>query len=338
MMGAPIVEGIGLHKRFAAGRSDILGRRRASLRAVDGVDIDVSEGEIHGLVGESGCGKSTLGRLLLGLLDCDSGTVRFMGRELAELARRDGRELRRSAQIVFQNPFSSLNPRLSIGSTLREVLRSRAGRASLAGEGRSASGREGRSEIAQRVESGLAEVGLPLDVLHRYPRELSGGQLQRVGLARALLMRPRFIVADEPLSSLDLSVQAQILNLLAGLVESRALALLLVSHDLAVVAHVADRVSVMYSGRIVETGPTEALFASPRHPYTRALVAAAPDPRRAVRGGARPPAIEGEPPDPAGPVRGCRFAPRCPFRMPRCAEEEPDLIEQGLGCRSACWL
>jgi oligopeptide/dipeptide ABC transporter ATP-binding protein len=240
-------------------------------------------------------------------------------------------------QIVFQTPYSSLNPRLTVGSTLREVLRVRAPGGAAA---RSA-------EVEERVEAALAEVGLPRDALRRYPRELSGGQLQRIGIARALLVQPRLLVADEPLSSLDLSVQAQILNLLAAIRERRGLSMLLISHDLRVVERVSDRVSVMYLGRIVETGPTEAVFSGPSHPYTRELLAAAPDPRRALAAG-RPRALKpapvalGEPPGPgrAGPSlpRGCRFAPRCRLRMPRCAEEEPLLIDGAGGRGCACWL
>jgi len=325
-----LLEAHGLHKAFPAGRAGLLGHRREPLRAVDGVDIRVDSGEVHGLVGESGCGKSTLGRLVLGLLKPDSGSVSFMGRDIAELEREDEGALRSGMQIVFQNPFSSLNPRLSIGSTLREVLRVRSP----------------GGDIARRVGEALDEVGLPRDALRRYPRELSGGQLQRVGIARALLVRPRLLVADEILSSLDLSVQAQILNLLAGLRESRGLSMLLISHDLRVVEHVSDRVSVMYLGRLVETGPTEPLFSRPSHPYTKALMAAAPDPRRALLGGGArlglPSAvILGEASLPAGLAggpRGCRFAPRCPSRMSRCESEEPGLLDAGRGCRSACWL
>jgi oligopeptide/dipeptide ABC transporter ATP-binding protein len=321
--GPPLLEAVGLRKSFPAGRADLLGRRKNELRAVDGVDICVGDGEVHGLVGESGCGKSTLGRLLLGLIEPDGGTVSFMGREVAELAREDEAALRSGMQIVFQNPFSSLNPRLTVGSTLREVVRVRLR----------------LPDAARRIDAALAEVGLPRDILPRYPRELSGGQLQRVGIARALLVRPRLLVADEPLSSLDLSVQAQILNLLADLREGLGLAMLLISHDLRVIERVADRVSVMYLGRIVETGPAGELFASPGHPYTRALIAAAPDPRRALLGGAAAgPAIADEAPAPIGPPAGCRFAPRCAHRMPRCAKEEPGLLDFGPGRLAACWL
>jgi oligopeptide/dipeptide ABC transporter ATP-binding protein len=335
---APLIEAKALHKAFPAGRAGLLGGHTDFLRAVDGVDLSLGEGEVLGLVGESGCGKSTLGRLLLGLIEPDSGSVAFMGRDISELAREDEGRLRTGMQIVFQNPYSALNPRLTVGSTLREVLRVREGRDEARGSGASR-----RRDQARRVEDALGEVGLPVDALNRYPRELSGGQLQRVGIARALLVRPRLLIADEPLSSLDLSVQAQILNLLSLLRESRGLAMLLISHDLRVIEQVADRVSVMYLGRIVETGRSEGLFAEPLHPYTRALLAAAPDPRRALArrglGWAPRPAIADEPLEPRGlQRRGCRFAPRCPYRMDRCAEEEPGLLGAGEGRAAACWL
>jgi oligopeptide transport system ATP-binding protein len=349
-----LLEGRGLRKSFPAGRADLLGRRARSLRAVDGVDIGLARGEVLGLVGESGCGKSTLARLLMGLVPADSGRVSFMGRDLGELIAEDEGALRSGMQIIFQNPYSSLNPRLTIGQTLTEVVRvaSRRGGKAPAGDSMGAAGSRSRpgatgAEAILRAKAALAEVGLPPELLSRYPRELSGGQLQRVGIARALLPGPSLLVADEPLSSLDLSVQAQMLNLLAFLRESRGLALLLVSHDLRVVERVADRVSVMYLGRIVEEGGSGEVFSSPSHPYARALIAAAPDPRRALKApgraseapaARRPPSIRGEPPDPVDLPAGCRFEPRCPERMARCAKEEPGLLELGGGRRAACWL
>jgi oligopeptide/dipeptide ABC transporter ATP-binding protein len=340
--GAPLLEARDLRKAFATGPADLWGRRRDLLHAVDGVDLRIEEGEIHGLVGESGCGKSTLGRLVLGLIEADSGSVSFNGRDIAELAREAPMVLRSGMQIVFQNPFASLNPRLSIGSTLREVLRVKLRASSRA------KGFEGGSDsrdIDGRVGAALAEVGLSGEVLGRYPRELSGGQLQRIGIARALLVEPRLLVADEPLSALDLSVQAQIINLLSDLRAKRRLSILLISHDLRAVRHIADSISVMYLGRIVECGPADEVLGSPAHPYTRALMAAAPDPQRAL--GAAPArvrerelatALDGEPPNPVHMPSGCRFAPRCGFCMPRCRAEEPSLLATERGRACACWL
>jgi oligopeptide/dipeptide ABC transporter ATP-binding protein len=320
-MNGPLVEAIGLEKHFHTGQRSVLGRPLETLHAVRGVSLSILRGETLGLVGESGCGKSTLGRLILRLLDPDAGVVRFGGREITGLSRSEMVPLRSRMQIVFQNPYATLNPRFSVRSTLLEVLAHRGVPPS------------GRSDRLERV---LSLVGLPLDVLDRRPRQLSGGQLQRVGTARALLVEPEFLVADEPVSALDVSVQAQVLNMMADLRERLGLSILFIAHDLRVVEHVSDRVAVMYLGKIVEAASSEDLYsAGPLHPYSQGLLAAIPQ----VSGGPRRlEMIEGDPPSPVAIPRGCAFAGRCSRRMPRCVEEEPALREVGPGRTVACHL
>jgi peptide/nickel transport system ATP-binding protein len=295
------------------------GSGRDRLRAVDGVSFEVGRGETVALVGESGCGKSTLGRAVLRLEPVERGRIDFDGIDLVGQSARALKRLRPRLQIVFQDPWGSLNPRLTVGETLAVPL---------AVQG------IGRAERAERVGAMLAEVGLPLGSDRLYPHEFSGGQRQRVAIARALVSKPDLVVCDEPVSALDLSVQAQILNLLVRLKREFGLAYLFVSHDLAVVRHIADRVLVMYLGRVVESAPSEALWSRPLHPYTRALIEAVPDPAR------RRPAVPlaGDLPDPRSPPSGCRFRSRCPIATARCAEEDPGVREIEPGHAVACHL
>lgn len=285
----------------------------AALHAVSGVDLAVYEGETLALVGESGCGKSTLGRLLLGLLPPTQGQVFFDGQDLAALPPARLRALRRQMQLVFQDT-AALNPRWTVGQSLAEPLRIH----NLCPRG----------EYAARGAALLTQVGLAPDLLDRYPHQLSGGQRQRVGLARALALSPRLVVCDEPVSALDVSVQAQMLNLLADLQASQGLTYVLISHDLGVVRHSADRVCVMFLGRVCEVGPTQALFSAPRHPYTKFLLDSVPRPDPTRRGESGPP-LAGEIPSPVHPPSGCRFRSRCPYAQDICAQTVPPLTGAG---------
>lgn len=286
----------------------------AVLHAVTQVDLTVYEGETLALVGESGCGKSTLGRLLLGLLPPTGGQVLFAGQDLAALAPADLRALRRQMQMVFQDTAASLNPRQNVGSILAEPLRIHR----LCPP----------SDYPARCAALLEQVGLPRQLLERFPHELSGGQRQRVGIARALALSPRLIVCDEPVSALDVSVQAQVLNLLADLQEARGLTYVLISHDLGVVRHSADRVCVMFLGRVCEIGPTKALFTAPRHPYTKFLLAAVPRPDPTCRSRGED-LLAGELPSPVAPPSGCPFRTRCPYAQEICAQQVPPLQGEG---------
>lgn len=286
----------------------------AALHAVSGVDLAVYEGETLALVGESGCGKSTLGRLLLGLLLPTQGQVFFDGQDLAALPPARLRALRRQMQLVFQDTAAALNPRWTVGQSLAEPLRIH----NLCPRG----------EYAARGAALLTQVGLAPDLLDRYPHQLSGGQRQRVGLARALALSPRLVVCDEPVSALDVSVQAQMLNLLADLQRAQGLTYVLISHDLGVVRHSADRVCVMFLGRVCEVGPTQALFSAPRHPYTTFLLDSVPRPDPTRRGESGPP-LAGEIPSPVHPPSGCRFRTRCPYAQDICAQTVPPLTGAG---------
>ena len=292
----------------------------AALHAVSGVDLAVYEGETRALVGESGCGKSTLGRLLLGLLPPTQGQVFFDGQNLAALPPARLRALRRQMQLVFQDTAAALNPRWTVGQSLAEPLRIH----NLCPRG----------EYASRGAALLTQVGLAPDLLDRYPHQLSGGQRQLVGLARALALSPRLVVCDEPVSALDVSVQAQMLNLLADLQRAQGLTYVLISHDLGVVRHSADRVCVMFLGRVCEVGPTQALFSAPRHPYTKFLLDSVPRPDPTRRGESGPP-LAGEIPSPFHPPSGCRFRTRCPYAKDICAQVVPPL-QGGGGHQAAC--
>ncbi len=293
-------------------------RGGAVLRAVDGVSFEMQAGETLAVVGESGCGKSTLGKALLRLVPPSAGQVVFNGIDITRLRGGALRSIRRRMQMIYQDPYGSLNPRQSIGAILTAPL--------------VVHGIGGRAERSRLVHEMLDRVGLPAASFSRYPHEFSGGQRQRIGIARALLLKPDLVVCDEPVSALDLSIQAQILNLLAGLKQERGLSYLFISHDLSVVRYFADRVLVMYLGRIVESADHAALFDHPSHPYTRALIDAAPDP-----GKRRPPApIAGELPHAGALPAGCRFHPRCPLATGLCAREEPALRTIAPGQRVAC--
>ena len=294
-------------------------RGHPTVRAVAGASISVEHGQIVGLVGESGCGKSTLARAAVGLLAPTRGSVVFEGQELVPLTRRARPRDQVKLQMVFQNPFSSLNPRRKVGAQIADGLES-----------------EGRLSSAQRthrVVGLLEQVGLPADAARRFPHEFSGGQRQRIAIARALAPEPSVIVLDEPLSALDTSAQAQIANLLTSLATGLDIGLLLISHDLAIVRQVANVVSVMYLGVIVESGPTEEIWRRPRHPYTRALIAAVP---HADGSGVVPDALPGEVPDPARPPSGCRFHPRCPIAVDACRIEVPPASLIGPGHEVVC--
>lgn len=314
---APLVRARGLAKHFPIG-GGFLSAPRGAIRAVEAVDLDVGSGEVVGVVGESGSGKSTLGRLMLRLLEATAGRIEFDGQDLGSLDRDQLRRFRRNFQMIFQDPISSLNARMAIGDTLVEPMQLHFGMT-----------RREAEDAAVRL---LEQVGLGVQHMRRYPRSFSGGQGQRIAVARALASSPKFIVADEPVSALDVSVQAEVVNLLKGLQQDLSLALLFISHDLSVVEVIADRVVVLYLGRIMEVAPTEELYQRPAHPYTAALLQAVP--------GAVPPGsrvlLKGEIPSPASPPSGCVFRTRCPFATSDCAAVVPELREVAPGQFKAC--
>jgi oligopeptide/dipeptide ABC transporter ATP-binding protein len=314
-MAEPLLSVRGLHKRFAVGR----GAEGRFVRAVDGVDLDVGAGETHGLVGESGSGKSTTGRLILRLIEPDAGTARFMEADLFALSPRELRRVRRHMQLIYQDPFSSLDPRWSARDIVAEPW--------------AIHGLHGRTERRRRSNELLERVGLDPANGGRRPAAFSGGQQQRIGIARALALEPSFIVCDEPVSALDVSVQGQIINLLIDLQRERGLSYLFIAHDLGVVRHISHRVSVMYLGRIVETGTRGEVFGQPAHPYTRALLAAM-DPRGSAHEVTS--LVSGEPPRPTDPPSGCAYRTRCPWARERCALDPPALLERGQGHPVAC--
>jgi len=319
-MTAPLLRVEGLTKHFPVRRGLIRRRQVGTVRAVDGVSFTLGKGETLALVGESGCGKSTTARMVLRLIDPTAGTVQFEDQDITALEGEAMRRLRQRMQIVFQDPFSSLNPRMTVGDILEEPLR-------VHGIGDAAS-------RAARVADLLSLVGLADWHARRYPHEFSGGQRQRIGIARALAVEPALVVCDEPVSALDVSIQAQVVNLLKDLQARLGLSYLFIAHDLAVVKHMADRIAVMYLGQIVELAPRDALFANPRHPYTRALLSAIPRPDPHRTGERQIPG--GDVPSPMNPPEGCRFHTRCPYAADQCGREPPALRELAPGHAAAC--
>ncbi len=320
----PLLEARDLKTYFTMRRGLPLARRTTVIRAVDGVDLTIAAGETLGLVGESGCGKSTLGRSLLRLVEPTSGTVTFDGTDVTSAGEDELRRLRRRMQMVFQDPFGSLDPRMTVEQAIGEPLRIH----------RLASG----SRRRQRVRDLLGFVGLDPSAGDRYPHEFSGGQRQRIGIARALAVEPDFIVCDEPVSALDVSIQAQVLNLLDRLRDQLKLTLLFVAHDLSVVRHISHRVAVMYLGSVVEVASRDRLYAEPLHPYTQALLSAVPLPNPGIEKHRHRVILKGDVPSPARPPSGCRFHTRCPIAIDRCSVEVPPLEEKRPGHVAACHL
>ncbi len=321
--GEPLLRLEGVKKYFPITRGIIFQKKIGNVHAVDGVDLDVYAGETVGLVGETGCGKSTLARVATRLFDATGGRVWFQGRDVTRLRGQELRRMRRDIQMIFQDPFASLNPRKTVGSIIGAPFRLHKTVA--------------KDRIKGEVQELMELVGLNPEHYNRYPHEFSGGQRQRIGVARALALRPKLIVCDEPVSALDVSIQAQILNLLGDLQEEFNLTYLFIAHDLSVVKHVSDRVAVMYLGKIAEMAPGKTLYENPKHPYTGALLSAVPiaDPRLAKL--KKRVILEGDVPSPINPPPGCRFHPRCPqAQLPRCAEEEPLLRAFHTGQVAAC--
>jgi len=320
----PLIEAAGLTKHFFIRTGGLLHRQATPLRAVDDVTLRVYPGETLGLVGESGCGKSTLGRLLIRLMPPTAGNIIFDGADITLLNARELREKRRSMQIIFQDPYGALNPRMSVEDIIMEPLLIHGARRN--------------ADTRQQVTAMLERVGLPARVRDRFPHEFSGGQRQRIGIARALVLRPKFVVCDEPVSALDVSVQAQIVNLLQDLQRELGLTYLFIAHDLGVVKHISDRVAVMYLGKLVELADKRELYRHPRHPYTRALIAAVPAAHPSQRSRGRRERLVGDIPSALHPPGGCRFHTRCPLAIDICRTLEPAVTEPAPGHLVACHL
>ena len=317
---SPLIEATGLSKTFG-GEGGLFARKGEAVRAVDDVSLSVEPGETLALVGESGCGKSTLGRLMLRLIEADSGVMRFEGEDVLSLPAARMRDLRQKLQIIFQDPYGSLSPRRTIGQIIGEPLEV---------FGLAKSRRARRDRVAELMQA----VGLPPAYMDRLPRQFSGGQRQRVGIARAIGVNPAFIVADEPVSALDVSIQAQIINLMQDLQRDQGFSYLFIAHDLAVIRHIADRVAVMYLGRVAEIGPKRQIYDAPQHPYTQALLSAAPEPELDRASGRI--VLEGDVPSPSNVPSGCAFHTRCPIAQDVCARERPPLREVAPGQHAAC--
>jgi peptide/nickel transport system ATP-binding protein len=317
----PLLRAIDVKKQFVLGNSLFRGQRKI-VYAVDGVSLDVYPGETLGLVGESGCGKSTLGRCLMRLYEITSGTILLNDTDISTLSLKQLRPFRRQMQMVFQDPYASLNPRRRVGDLIAEPMR--------------VHGHHGRTEIEARLHALMDLVGLQRDHLNRFPHEFSGGQRQRIGVARALALEPQLIIADEPVSALDVSIQAQIVNLFSDLQERLGLTYIFIAHDLSVVRQVSDRVAVMYLGSIVEMGPTEEVFRTPAHPYTEALISAVPVPEVDRPNKRERIVLAGDVPSPMKPPSGCHFHPRCRYAVERCKTERPRLEPIGKGRQVAC--
>jgi oligopeptide transport system ATP-binding protein len=321
-MAAPLLGVRDLAVHFSAGRG-LFGHGTSVIRAVDGVSFDLDAGETLGVVGESGCGKSTLGRAILRLVRPSAGKIDWRGQDFLGLDSATLRRMRRDLQIIFQDPLASLDPRMNVGAIIARPLRTYHPKMI-------------RTEIEARVHEALIEVGLSPDMVMRYPHEFSGGQCQRIGIARAIILRPRLVVCDEPVSALDVSIQAQIINLLRRLQAELGLAMLFISHNLVAVRHISHRVMVLYLGRVMEIAPRDAFYAEPKHPYSKALISAIPlpDPRR-ERARERM-LLHGDLPSPFDPPKGCRFCTRCPMVQEICHRIEPPLTERGNGRQVAC--
>jgi peptide/nickel transport system ATP-binding protein/oligopeptide transport system ATP-binding protein len=318
----PLVRVRELVKHFPIRRGVVFQRKIGAVQAVDGLDFEVRRGETLGLVGETGCGKTTTARLITRLLEPTAGRIEFEGRDISHLGRSALKAIRREMQIIFQDPYSSLNPRKTIGSAIADPF---------AIHGLMKDGNERKREVQRLMET----VGLNPEHYNRYPHEFSGGQRQRIGVARAIALSPKLLIADEPVSALDVSIQAQVLNLLRDLQRRLGLTLVFIAHDLSVVRYMCDRVAVMYLGKIVEIGPNDALYSFPRHPYTGALLAAVPVADPSLHGTERRP-LGGDVPSPANPPSGCRFHTRCPKAQALCSEREPLLEDKGSGTLAAC--